>query len=431
MERRFGRDPGLSVRIALTGLLLLLLYLPFAAWVVGVLWLVSSSLLVAGAAVLGAVALAALGPALSERVALRAVGAEIVSAEREPRIVGLVERLAALADVPPPRVAVAELDAPNAFTAGRRPGSAVVVVTRGLVSRLDERELDAVLAHELAHAVHRDAFVMTIAAAPAVLARRVLWAVAGLPFRARSAPAAIAGALALLYLVPLVLLGWFVYCLAVLLVMTLSRYREHAADRVGALLTGAPEQLMSALQKIDGELVRIPQRDLRQVTAVNALCVLPAGYRPGGFEVDPLRLFPTHPPLADRLARLGALARTMALPDRPVADSGAPPRPEVARRGRPRNPHAAFALLLALVFWTVLGLAWITRPDGDEDAIVLYPLVGAAALIGGVLLALQGIGRASAGAAGMAPAASALALLLGPPAVGFVAMAAYLALVAL
>jgi heat shock protein HtpX len=421
---------GLSARMALTAVLLALLYLPLVVWVAGAVWVISSSVLLAAVVVAGAAAFALLAPSVSERVALRTARAREVAADTHPQLAGLVGRLAAMADVAPPRVAVAAQDVPNAFTVGRRPAGAVIVVTEGLLDRLDERELEAVLAHELAHVVHRDAFVMTVAAAPALLVRRFVWGVAALPFRARNAVTTLAALVLLLYLLPLLVLGWFAYSLAVLLVMALSRYREHVADRVAGLLTGTPEQLMSALQRIEGELAEIPERDLRQVSALNAFCVVPAGYRPGTFEVDPVRVFPTHPPLDERLARLGELSRTMARPLDAGAVAGAPRGAVVARRDRPRNPHASLSLGLAALVWLLLGWAWVARPDTDDEALVWLPLLATTALVGGVLLGLQGVGRASAGASGMGLAATALALLLGPPVIGFVAMAAYLTVTA-
>jgi heat shock protein HtpX len=210
-----------------------------------------------------------------------------------------------------PRFAVMPTVVPNAFSAGRGPQKAIVVVTRGLLDRLDDEELEAVLAHELAHIAHRDAFVMTVAAAPALLGRKVLWGFVTLPVTSSEIPKKIVAALALLYLLPVVFVGWIVYTFATLLVMAISRYREYVADRGAVVLTGAPEQLMSALQKIAAEVSLIPNEDLRQAAAVNAFFVLPATASSTGFEVDPLRMFPTHPPLSRRLERLDELARSL------------------------------------------------------------------------------------------------------------------------
>ncbi len=324
MERRpFGRDWGLSLRMTLCLVLLAGLYLPFLLWILGFAYFFGGmpGVVVGG---LGALGLLALAPYLSELLALNTARVRWDHPSVDARLRPMVERLCALADLPVPRLAVMPTDIPNAFSAGRSPTRGVVVVTEGLLGDLDDAELEAVVAHELAHIANRDAFVMTIAAAPSMVGRKLLWGFALLPFTA-AGPKKILAAIAVLYLLPLLFLGWIVYALATLLVMSITRYREFVADRGSAILTGAPEQLGSALQKIAGAMPLIPQRDLREVTGMNALFVLPARTEGDGFEVDPLRIFPTHPPLDHRLERLAAFARDLGR-SRGVEPAEAPAR---------------------------------------------------------------------------------------------------------
>jgi heat shock protein HtpX len=232
----------------------------------------------------------------SDRITLRAMGAREVSPAEAPELHGAVDRLCALADMPKPRVAVSDSDVPNAFAAGRGRGTTVVCVTSGLLRRLEPRELEGVLAHELSHVAHRDVAVMTIASFLGVLAgvmvRVALWSGLG---RRRDATA-----LAVL-LVPLVSAA--VYVLSVLLTRLLSRYRELAADRAGALLTGRPAALASALTKVTGEMARIPTRDLRRAAPYNSFYFVPAlTSRSLG------ALLSSHPPLERRLEQLDRVA---------------------------------------------------------------------------------------------------------------------------
>jgi heat shock protein HtpX len=206
-----------------------------------------------------------------------------------------------------PRVAVIPTDIPNAFATGRNPKHAVVAVTRGLWDRLEPREVEGVLAHELTHISNRDVAVMTIASffsmVAALLARFGLYGGmfggGGNRDNNNAAP------------VWLILLAVSIvtYVISWILIMTISRYREYAADRGAALLTGAPEQLMSALQKIASQMTRIPNRDLREVAGLNAFWIFPAGVKRAGAE-----LFMTHPPLEKRLARLAQIAGEMGRP---------------------------------------------------------------------------------------------------------------------
>jgi heat shock protein HtpX len=228
-----------------------------------------------------------------DRAALRASGARLVSEAEGPRLHAAVERLAALADAPKPRVAVIDIMVPNAFATGRNPARSTIAITRGLVAELEPPEVEAVLAHELAHVVNRDGAVMTVASFPALTLREVI---RGAPWKMW------------VFGLPLMVLACLGYALSLGLMLTVSRCREYAADRGAAVMTGAPEQLMSALQKIAGRMPQIPGQDLRSVAAMSAFFILPMKLRSL-----------THPPLDKRLARLAALARELGRPDVPVA----------------------------------------------------------------------------------------------------------------
>jgi len=414
MERRYGRDLGLSVRIGAALVLLGFFYLPFLIWIALIGYFATSSVTLGIAA--AALALAALPftPALSERLVLAGVGARVIDEEEPSALRSRVERLCALGDLPVPRLAIAESDVPNAFSAGRTRHDCVVVVTRGLLKSLNDRELDAVLAHELAHIANRDAFVMTFVATPALLACKAVFGLARLPFRAENPVTKILGAFLVLYLLPLLFVGWLVCAMATLLVMTVSRYREYAADRGAALLTGEPEAVMSALQAVGDAQPLIPARDLR---SASAFLFLPTAAQADWFEVDPLYLFPTHPPVGRRIARLSVLARKMARPLGVPTDTAS-----VAEPSRAENPQAVASFSLALLVYSLLGVAAIVAQSGGSDFPVWLPLAASIGVIAGVVLGFQGVGRASAGARGMGYAVAGLAMLLGPWALGFVGM---------
>jgi heat shock protein HtpX len=298
MKRKsFGRDAGLSARMLLTGGLLGLLYVAFAAVLISYLnvGFVPMLLIVIG--------LAFFQYYTSDKIALLASGAKVVERDQAPELHDLVERLTALADMPKPKVAVIDTDVPNAFATGRSPKHSAVAVTTGLWNRLDRREIEGVLAHELSHIANRDVLIMTLASFFAMLAG--LLARWGLFFggggdRDRGG--------APVWLI-VMLVSIVTYILSFILIRTISRYREYTADRGAALLTGAPENLMSALQKIASDILRIPQRDLRQVESMNAFFILPTNWRRSAGQ-----LFATHPPLEKRLARLGEIAREMGRP---------------------------------------------------------------------------------------------------------------------
>jgi heat shock protein HtpX len=244
----------------------------------------------------------------SDKIALAASGAKVVSREEAPALHDMVERLCAMSDLPKPRVAVIPTHVPNAFATGRSPKHSAVAVTEGLWNRLEPREIEGVLAHELSHIANRDVLVMTLASFFAMLAALLTrFGLYGGMFsgggRSREGGAPV-------WLI-IFLVSMLTYVISFVLIRTISRYREYSADRGAAVLTGAPEQLMSALQKIASDMLRIPQRDLRQVESMNAFFIVPTNWKASLGE-----LFATHPPLEKRLARLADVARDMG---RPVA----------------------------------------------------------------------------------------------------------------
>ena len=286
---RFRNDPGLTARMGLVGFLLVALYLGVVA------------LLIAYGFPSVFVVLIAVGVGwgqwyFSDTVAMKAMRAREVTPEQAPELHGVVDRLCALADMPKPRVAVADTDIPNAFATGRSPQHSVVCVTTGLLRRLDGDEVEGVLGHELAHVAHRDVSVMTVASTLGVLAGLIMrW---GLYFggggRDRNN--------ALVFLAVWVA-SIAVYLISFLLTRALSRYRELSADRAAAYLTGRPSSLASALTKISGDMARIPTRDLRQAEPVSAFLFAPALNRQ-----SMTALFSSHPTLEQRLEQLAKVS---------------------------------------------------------------------------------------------------------------------------
>ena len=291
MRRRdVGRDLGLTLRMLLALVLLAAFYAGIAAGVVAIFWWQVGWLaygLVIVAIALGA-ALAHLHG--SESLVLRSARARR-RAVIEHRLQRHLERLATLADLPVPRLAVVDTKTPNAFTVGITPARTVVAVTEGLSRALKDRELEAVLAHELTHIANRDASVLTVVSFPRTLGQTLIGD----------------DSLAVVVLFLVWPLGLPLWAVGTLLTLTVSRYREYAADRGAALLTGAPEHLMSALQKLSDQ--HIPSGDLRLQGAAEAFCIVPV--RTPRFE-----LLMDHPPLEKRLAALEELARTLGKPAR-------------------------------------------------------------------------------------------------------------------
>jgi heat shock protein HtpX len=304
MKRRsYGRDAGLTLRILLTGSLLGLLYVVFAVVLFSVLNVGLAPLIVI------VVGLAFFQYFTSDKIALAASGAKVVERDQAPELHAMVERLCAMADLPKPRVAIIDTDVPNAFATGRSPKHAAVAVTRGLWQRLEPQEIEGVLAHELSHVANRDVLIMTVASFFAMLAGLLTrFGIYGGMFggggRGRDN-----NGLPIWLIVLLV--SVITYFLSQILILAISRYREFAADRGSALITGAPEHLMSALQKIASDMFRIPQRDLREVETMNAFFIIPTSVKSGART-----LFMTHPPLEKRLEALAEIAREMG---RPVA----------------------------------------------------------------------------------------------------------------
>ncbi|MBT2382832.1 zinc metalloprotease HtpX [Streptomyces sp. ISL-11] len=290
---RFAPDRGLTTRMVGTMFFIGLLYVVFVGVLVALLrggWPII--LLLAGGMFIAQFW-------FSDRIAAFSMGAREVTPEQAPELHGAVDRLCALADMPKPRVAIADSDVPNAFATGRNRKNALVCATTGLMRRLEPEELEGVLAHELSHVAHRDVAVMTIASFLGVLAgiitRVGLWG----GFRRvgdRDSSAAL-----LVVLIPLI--SAVVYAISFLLTRLLSRYRELSADRAGALLTGRPSALASALTKVTGQMARIPTRDLRQAEPFNAFYFAPA------FTKNSMsRLLSSHPTLEQRLDQLGRIS---------------------------------------------------------------------------------------------------------------------------
>jgi heat shock protein HtpX len=287
----------------LTGGLLGLLYVAFAAILISYLNVGIAPMLVI------VIGIAFFQYYTSDKLALAAAGAKVVSREDAPQLHDMVERLCAMADLPKPKVAVMDTPVPNAFATGRSPKHAAVCVTTGLWQRLEPKEVEGVLAHELSHVANRDVLVMTLASFFAMLAAMLtrfglyfgMWGGGG-NRRGNNGPP--------IWLI-IFLVSMLVYVISFILIRTISRYREYAADRGSALITGAPEYLMSALQKISSQMTLIPNQDLRQVEGMSAFFIIPAKVRSASAE-----LFMDHPPLEKRLAALAQIAREMG---RPVA----------------------------------------------------------------------------------------------------------------
>ena len=306
MKRRsYGRDAGLTLRMILTSGLLGLLYVIFAVVLFQTLNVGLAPMLVI---VLG---LAFFQYFTSDKLALKAAGAKVVTREEAPALHDMVERLCAMADLPKPRIALMDTPVPNAFATGQSPKHAAVCVTTGLWDRLEPKEIEGVLAHELSHIANRDVLIMTLASFFAMLAALLtrfglyagMWGGGGGNRNNNNNGPPI---WLIIFAVSIV-----VYAVSFVLIRTISRYREYAADRGSALITGSPEYLMSALQKITSQMTLIPNRDLRQVEGMNAFFIVPAKVKTAAAE-----LFMDHPPLEKRIAALAEIAREMG---RPVA----------------------------------------------------------------------------------------------------------------
>jgi heat shock protein HtpX len=299
---RFVPDAGLTVRMTTV---LFLLGALFVALVVGLMFAASES---GNGGLVPIIGLAGIGVAVyqwwnSDKVAMKAMRAREVSPQEAPELHGMIDRLCALADMPKPRVGIAELDIPNAFATGRSPERAVVCVTTGIQGLLTAEELEAVLAHELSHVAHRDVLVMTVASSAGIVAGMLMH---GARFgaltgrRDRNSAA--------FFMITLVV-SLVVYAISFFLTRLLSRYRELSADRAGAYLTMKPAALATALQKISGGISAIPQRDLRSSQAMNAFFIAPAI---SGASLKTLTA--THPSLEQRLEQLARIQSELGRP---------------------------------------------------------------------------------------------------------------------
>jgi heat shock protein HtpX len=282
-------DWGLRGRMVLTMFLLFALYIVFIA-------ILSQYMGLFGVVIV--MGLFSLGQFFfSDRLALYSMGASTVEEDEYPQLHATIGRLSQQADLPKPTVAVAETQVPNAFATGRSPTNSTVCVTKGLLETLDEAELEGVLAHELAHVKNRDVMVMTIASFLSTIAFMIVrwgWLFGGNRNRQGGGGVIVA-----------ILVSLVVWIVSFVLIRTLSRYREYAADRGGAAITGKPSALASALLAISGRMDRVPQDDLREQSEMNAFFVIPIR---SGFVG---RLFSTHPPTEKRVERLREMAAEM------------------------------------------------------------------------------------------------------------------------
>ena len=295
-RKAFGRDLGLAIRMALALLPILGLY-ALAVFIAFATLLIALSEGDVGA-IFGWFFLALCFGVIfvvhvlgGDRLVLRGAGAKTVEGDTEKELQDLVRRTAATADLPPPRAALIRSRAPNALAVGLRRKDATVAVTTELLRRLEPEELAAVVAHEIAHIANRDGIVMTFVSGPSML---------GAVMRDDG------GSRGPVFFY---IFYWPVYLLGILLMWAMSRYREYTADRGSALITGAPEQLMSALTKI---AEKEPRGDLRGGAVVSALCIVPSQRKKR--KLDFLRrfeIFMDHPPLDKRLHKLGEIAREM------------------------------------------------------------------------------------------------------------------------
>jgi heat shock protein HtpX len=290
---KFGKDTGLQARMLLTMFLLTIVYVVF----IGALIAAG-----AGAALIVVVAVVLLVAQLfgSDKIALATMGVREVTPEQEPELHAIVERLCVQADLPKPKVGVIETSMPNACAMGKSKKATTVCATRGILELLSPAELEGVMAHELTHVINRDVLVMTLASFFATLSALILQfalffggGFGGGYGRSRDEEQDI---------MIVLLVSAFVYAISFLLLRALSRYREYAADRGSAVLTGRPSALASALLKISGTMERVPSQDLRKAEPMSAFFILPARTK-----TSLMNIFSDHPPLAKRLAALERL----------------------------------------------------------------------------------------------------------------------------
>jgi len=311
---RYAPDRGLTVRMGVTIFLLGLVFVAFVAAIIAIGTAYHAS--TAGIALITIILAGgfAFGSLFwSDKIALATAGAREVSpseSKEAARLHGIVDRLCALADMPKPRVAIADTDVPNAFATGRNADHAVVCATRGLLNRLDNDELEGVLAHEMSHVAHKDVTVMTVASFLAIIAALLVRiAFYGELFgggRRDNNQNALP-----IWLV-LIAVAAVTYAVSFVLIRLLSRYRELSADRSGALLTGQPSALKSALVKVTTQIGRIPTKDLRTAQPLNQFFFAPAMHLSGGGSSKLAELFSTHPSLERRLAELDKVQQQLS-----------------------------------------------------------------------------------------------------------------------
>jgi heat shock protein HtpX len=292
MKRKWERDLGLQGRMLFTMFLLAVVYLFFLAF-----------LSYYGAPPIFMILFVGLFIGIqyfySDKMVLWTTGAQIVSETEAPQLHGMITRLCAIADLPKPQVAIVKTEVPNAFATGRGPNKAVVAVTTGILNKLSPAELEAVLAHELSHVKNRDMAVLTIAGFLSTVA--FYFVRYSLYFNMGEDRRRDGGSLLIVWLISIV-----VWVVSFLLIRALSRYREYAADRGSAIITGQPSDLASALMKISGLMDRVPREDLRKMEGMNAFYIIPA--ISGSSVMD---LFSTHPSVEKRIAKLEQMQQEM------------------------------------------------------------------------------------------------------------------------
>jgi heat shock protein HtpX len=291
MNTSFGRDTGLQVRMLTTMLLLGLVYVVFF----GVLFASAGGVV----ALVGCAAFLAFQFFGSEHLALRSMGAKEVSPEEAPGLHAMIERLCIQADLPKPKIAVADTPVPNAFAMGRSPRQATVCATTGIMQRLSPAELEAVMAHEITHIVNRDVMIMTLAGFFASIASMIVQF--GFLFGGGGYSNSSDDDDGPSFMV-VILISAVVWVVSFFLMRMLSRYREFAADRGAAVITGRPSALSSALLKLSGVNARIPQGDLRAHAEMNAFYIVPVKVKDSLYN-----LFSTHPPMEKRIEALSRL----------------------------------------------------------------------------------------------------------------------------
>ncbi len=246
--------------------------------------------------ILGALSFAQLF--FSDKLALAAMGAKEVSPQEAPGLHSMIERLCIQADLPKPKIAVADMDVPNAFAMGRSQKSATVACTTGIMRTLSPSELEGVMAHELSHVKHRDVLIMTIASFFASIAAMIMQFGFFFGGGDDENPS----------IIVVLLVSFLVYIISFFLMLALSRYREFTADRGAALITGRPSALASALQKISAQMQNTPQQDLRAAENMNAFFIVPASVK-GSLKT----IFMTHPPMEKRIERLAEYERQLQI----------------------------------------------------------------------------------------------------------------------